>query len=78
MNLKIFIRQYRLHFSIILFVILFTIIHLMKPGLMYNKDGSYRKFGVGVRDKTVISIWIVAIVLALLCYVAVGTYGYSV
>lgn len=78
MNLKIFIRQHRLHFSIILFVVLFTIIHLMKPGLMYNKDGSYRKFGVGVRDKTVISIWIVAIVLALLCYVAVGSYGYSV
>jgi len=48
----------------------------MKPGLMYNKDGSYRKFGVGVRDKTVISIWIVAIVLAVLCYVAVGAYGY--
>ena len=75
MNLKIFIRQYRLHFSIILFVVLFTIIHLMKPGLMYNKDGSYRKFGMGVRDKTVISIWIVAIVLAILCYIAVGLYG---
>ena len=75
MNLKIFIRQYRLHFSIILFVVLFTILHLMKPGLMYNKDGSYRKFGMGVRDKTVISIWIVAIVLAILCYIAVGLYG---
>ena len=75
MNLKIFIRQYRLHFSIILFVVLFTIIHLMKPGLMYNKDGIYRKFGMGVRDKTVISIWIVAIVLAILCYIAVGLYG---
>jgi len=78
MNLRIFIRQHRLHFSIILFVVLFTIIHFMKPGLMYNKDGSYRKFGLGVRDKTVISIWIVAIVLAILCYVAVGLYSYSV
>ena len=78
MNLKTFVRQYRLHFSIILFVVLFTIIHLTKPGLMYNKDGSYRKFGVGVRDKTVISIWIVAIVLAILCYIAIGMYGYSV
>ena len=75
MNSRTFIRQYRLHLSIILFVVLFTIIHLMKPGLMYNKDGSFRKFGVGVRDKTVISIWIVAIVLAILCYVVVGFKG---
>lgn len=77
MNLRTIIRQYRLHFSIILFVVLFTMIHLMKPGLMYNKDGSFRKFGVGVRDKTVISIWVVAIVLAILCYVIVkGNLGF--
>jgi hypothetical protein len=53
-------------------------IHFMKPGLVYNKDGSFRKFGVGVREKTVISIWIVAIVLAILCYVGVGFYAYSI
>jgi hypothetical protein len=78
MNLRTIIRQYRLHFSIILFIVLFTMIHFMKPGLVYNKDGSFRKFGVGVREKTVISIWIVAIVLAILCYVGVGFYAYSI
>jgi len=76
MYLRTLARQYRLHFSIILFVVLFTLIHLTKPGLVYNKDGSFRKFGVGVRDKTVISIWIVAIVLAILCYVSVGIFGF--
>jgi len=78
MSFRTVIRLYRLHFSITLFVILFTMFHFMKPGLMYNKDGSFRKFGVGVREKTVISIWIVAIVLAILCYVGVGFYAYSI
>lgn len=76
MYLRTLARQYRLQFSITLFVALFTLIHLTKPGLVYNKDGSFRKFGVGVRDKTVISIWIIAIVLAILCYVVVGVFGF--
>ena len=76
MNFRTLTRHYRLQFSIIFFVVLFTLIHLVKPGLIYNKDGSFRKFGVGVRDKTVISIWIVAIVLAILCYVSVGVFGF--
>ena len=78
MYLRTVLRQYRLHFSVLLFIIIFAFIHWSKPGLVYSKDGSFRKFGVGVRDKTVISMWIVAIVLAILCYVGVSFYAYSV
>jgi hypothetical protein len=75
MNLRTFIRIYRLNISIFLFIILFSIIHYIKPSLIYNKDGSFRKFGVGYRDKTVISIFIVSIILAILCYVFIGYYA---
>jgi hypothetical protein len=78
MYLRTILRQYRLNFSILLFIILFASIHWIKPGLIYNKDGSFRKFGVGVRDKTVISIWVVAIVLAILCYIGVNLYVYMI
>jgi len=71
MNLRTFLRIYRLNLSILLFVILFSIIHYLKPGLLYNKDGSYRQFGVGYRNKTVISVWITSIILAILCYLTV-------
>ena len=73
MNLRTFVRHHRLNLSIFLFIVLFLIVHLMQPSLIYNKDGSFRKFGVGSTDKTVISIWVVAIVLAILSYVAVSS-----
>jgi len=74
MYLKGFVRYHKLNVTIFLFLVLFTSIHLMKPGLIYNTDGSFREFGVGYRHKTVIPIWILSIVLAILCYVAVSYY----
>ena len=72
--MKGFIRYHKLSISILLFLFLFSIIHITKPGLLYNPDGSYRQFGLGYRNKTVIPIWIVSIILAILCNLAVMTY----
>jgi hypothetical protein len=74
MYLKGFIRYHKLNVTILLFLILFTAIHLLKPGLIYDKDGSFREFGVGYRHKTVIPIWVISIVLSILCYLAVSYY----
>jgi hypothetical protein len=74
MNIKPFIRYHKLNVVIFLFLILFTAVHLLKPGLVYDKDGSFRSFGVGYRHKTVIPIWVVSIILAILCYLAVSYY----
>ena len=74
MYLKGFVRYHKLNVTIFLFLILFTLIHITKPTLVYDKDGSFREFGVGYRHKTVIPIWIVSIVLAILCYLAVSYY----
>ena len=74
MYLKGFVRYHKLNVTIFLFLVLFTIVHLLKPGLVYEKDGSFREFGVGYRHKTVIPIWVVSIVLAILSYIAVSYY----
>jgi len=74
MYLKGFIRYHKLNVTIFLFLVLFTLVHLLKPGLVYEKDGSFRDFGVGYRHKTVIPIWVVSIVLAILSYLAVSWY----
>ena len=57
--------------AIFIFIILFSIVHYMKPGIVYNEEGGFRPFGVGYRNKTVIPIWLVAIVLAIFSYVVV-------
>jgi hypothetical protein len=78
MAFKNILKRYVLNFSIFLFIILFTIIHIIRPSLVYNRDGSYRQFGVGYREKTIISIWVVSIVLAIFCYIFVHLLAYSV
>ena len=70
-NIKGFVRVHKLNINIILFLILFSVIHFVKQGFLYNTEGGFRPFGVGYKHKTVIPIWLVSIILAILCYLAV-------
>lgn len=74
MFIKPIIRKNRVSVSIILFLIFFLLLHLAKPSLIYNKNGEFRQFGVGYKNKTVLPIWIFAIILAILSYLAVSYY----
>lgn len=62
------IRIYKVPFSVLLFLILFGIFHIMKPSFAYMPNGAFRPFGVGYKHKTVIPVWVVAIALAILSY----------
>jgi hypothetical protein len=62
------IKSNRLMYSVLLFLACFSIVHFLKPGLIYNENGSFRQFGIGYKQKTVIPIWVVSIVLAIACY----------
>jgi hypothetical protein len=73
-SIKLLVRHNRLQFAIILFLILFTMIHNYKPSLIYELDGSFRKFGVGYKNNTVVPIWLISIICAILSYVAVSFY----
>ena len=57
--------------AVFIFLILFGIINALRPSVIYNKDLSFRRFGIGCKNKTVIPIWLFSIVLAILVYVAV-------
>ena len=57
--------------AVFIFLILFGIINALRPSVIYNKDLSFRRFGIGYKNKTVIPIWLFSIILAILVYVAV-------
>jgi hypothetical protein len=61
-------RQNRLSYSIVLFLLLFSIFHYFKPGFAYNELGGFRQFGVGYQNKTIFPVWVVAIILAIFSY----------
>ena len=69
-----FIRDNVTLVSIILYVIIFSMIQLSKPTFLYNTDGSIREFGVGYKNKTILPIWLLSIVLGIVCYLIVVYY----
>ena len=75
---KYFIQKNTTLMSIILFVIIFTFIQLLKPSFLYNNDGSIREFGIGYKNKTILPIWLLSIILGILSYVLVLFYSNNV
>jgi hypothetical protein len=72
--LRIFISENVTTAAIILFIILFWIVHVTKPAFLYKPDGSLREFGVGYRNKTILPIWLLSIILGILSYLFVLYY----
>ena len=60
--------------SILLFLAIFITIQIGQPGFLYKDDGSIRDFGIGYRNKTILPIWLLAIVLGILSYLFVLYY----
>ena len=69
-----YIRENITLVSVVLFIIIFGIIQMIKPACFYNRDGSVREFGIGYRNKTILPIWLMSLVLGILCYLAVMYY----
>ena len=69
-----FVRKNKTNFAIAIFLILFSLFHYVKPDFAYGESGEFRQFGVGFRNKTVVPVWFVSIIIAILSYLAVLFY----
>jgi len=70
-TLKTAIRNNLAGAAIVLYVVVFMSVQYMNPSFLYNEDGSLREFGIGYSSKTILPIWLVAILLGILSYVTV-------
>jgi len=73
--LRTFTRKNITLAAILLFILLFMAIQWFKPAFLYNEDGSIKEFGIGYRNKTILPVWLLSILLGILCYVAVLYYN---
>jgi len=71
---RAFIRNNITIASVLIFLVFVIIIDFIKPGFIYNKDGSFREFGMGYKKKTIIPIWLVCIIVAIMSYYSVLYY----
>lgn len=60
--------------SIIVFLLLFAIIMVTKPNVIFDKNGKLREFGIGYKNKTIIPLWLAVIILAIVSYLTVLCY----
>lgn len=60
--------------SIIVFLLLFAIILLTKPTIMFDKNGKPRDFGIGYKNKTILPLWLAVIILAIFSYLTILCY----
>jgi len=68
------IRRHLTATAVLLFLIVFALVHWIKPAFFYNRDGSVRLFGIGYKNKTILPLWLFSIVLGILSYLAVLWY----
>jgi len=71
---KNYISEHKILIAIVFFIIIFGSIQITKPSCFYNKDGSIREFGIGYKNKTILPLWLLSIILGILCYLAVLYY----
>jgi hypothetical protein len=66
-----FVRSHATTSAILLFSAIFVLVQVIKPSFLYNSDGSLRAFGIGTKNKTVVPMWLVAIILGIMSYFVV-------
>jgi hypothetical protein len=74
--MKDFVRDNITFCAIIIFLTIYVLIIQMRPSMIFYKDGTLKEFGVGYRNKTIIPIWLAAIILAILSYIIIMYIAY--
>ena len=60
--------------SIIFFILMFILLIIIKPEIVFTKNGKPRDFGLGYKNKTILPIWLIVIILSIFSYLAVLFY----
>lgn len=71
---KSYIKRNIVMFSLFVFILSYFILNTIKPKFLYNDNMTLRQFGVGYRKKTVLPLWLISIVLAILSYFSILYY----
>ena len=66
------LRQYIINninlVSVVIFLLLFALIIFIKPTIIFDKNVRPREFGIGYKNKTILPLWLMVIILAIISY----------
>jgi hypothetical protein len=59
----------RLFLVIIIYILLYGIVVMLQPDIIFNnKDNCLRQFGVGYRNTSILPLWLISVLFAILSY----------
>lgn len=65
---KSLIKNNNITTAILIFLVIFTIFVYIKPNFLFTKHGSIRQFGLGKRNSTIIPVWLLVVIIAIVAY----------
>ena len=67
-------NKYKIQSAIIIFLVSYLTIILINPNFCFDNDGNIMQFGLGYKNKTIIPIWLLSIILAIFSYFMIYYY----
>lgn len=62
----------RIHISILIYILTVVFIWIMKPSIIFTKNGLPKEFGISKYNKTIFPYWLVVILTSILSYYIVA------
>ena len=69
-----FMRDNKILATFVIFMAMFLAMMMIRPALVFNRDGSIKEFGLGYTNRTVLPIWLFVIVFAIFAYFTVSLF----
>jgi len=69
-----FMRDNKILATFVIFMAMFLAMMMIRPALIFNRDGSIKEFGLGYTNRTVLPIWLFVIVFAIFAYFMVSLF----
>lgn len=68
MNIIEVLNTHPIKSAIIIYLILISFLVFFKPHYVFDENGQHKEFGVGYTNKTLLPIWLICFLLAILSY----------
>lgn len=68
------IKKHILMISILVTSLLTTGVYFLRPDIIFNRDGTLKRFGLGNNSKTVLPMWFAVFIISVMVYSAIRFY----
>ena len=65
------IQQNKVTFAILIYIVMYGMVTIIKPAILFHSDGTLRDFGINSKHTTLLSAWVLSIFLAFLSYIII-------